>query len=62
MLKAVLDVLPSITAPTVSQLTDENWVAVETILPEKDVIRLIPALRRAGASGIIEYPLNKVII
>ncbi len=58
----ILNILPSITAPTVSPLTDETWVAVETIMPENDVHRLIPALKREGASGIIEYPLNKIIM
>ena len=60
-LKRVLAILPSITSPTISHLTDEKWVALEVIIAEADVKRLIPALRRAGARGIIEYPLNKVI-
>lgn len=61
-LEHVLKLLPSITAPTVSPLADENWVALETILQEEEVRDLIPELKRAGATGIIEYPLNKVII
>jgi len=47
--------------PTISNLSDDQWVAVETIIDEKTVRELIPTLRRAGAQGIIEYPLNKVI-
>jgi len=58
--RAVL-LLPSITAPTVSQLNKDEWFAVETIV-DKDIVRdLIPLLREAGAEGIIEYPLNKVL-
>lgn len=57
----IMALLPSLTAPTISNLADEGWVAVETIISESDVRRLIPALRKAGARGIIEYPLNKVI-
>jgi len=60
-LDAILAILPAITSPTISQLHDENWVALEVIINESDVKRLIPALCRAGARGIIEYPLNKVI-
>lgn len=57
----ILDGLPSLRQPTVSPLTDEDWVAVETILDEKVVREIIPMLRDHGAEGIIEYPLNKVI-
>ncbi len=60
-LKAVLAVLPSLKQPTVAPLADERWCAVETIIDESVVRTLIPALKRAGAQGIIEYPLNKVI-
>ena len=60
-LPAVLRRLPAITSPTVSPLSDEDWYAVETILDEATVKQIIPDLRRAGAVGIIEYPLNKVI-
>lgn len=55
------EILPAITSPTVSPLGDPDWVAVETILPEKKVRDLIPALKKAGAVGIVEYPLNKVV-
>jgi ATP phosphoribosyltransferase len=59
--KEVLAVLPALKKPTVSPLADDGWVALETILKEKEVRTIIPLLKRAGASGIIEYPLNKVI-
>jgi len=60
-LAQVLAVLPALTSPTVSPLRDEHWVAVESILPEKTVREIIPKLKRAGAAGIVEYPLNKVV-
>lgn len=60
-LDAILDVLPAMKQPTVSQLVHSNWVAIEVILEEKQVRDLIPALKRAGAQDIIEYPLTKVI-
>jgi len=53
--------LPSLKAPTISTLFSEEWVAVETIVSNNVVRDLIPLLREAGAEGIIEYPLNKVI-
>jgi len=60
-LAKVLKILPAITSPTISTLSDPKWVALETILDEATVKQIIPELRRAGAEGIIEYPLNKVI-
>jgi ATP phosphoribosyltransferase len=60
-LEKVLALLPALKRPTISALTDEDWVAVETVLDEREARDLIPALRRAGAEGIVEYPLNKVI-
>ncbi|HOW28769.1 MAG TPA: ATP phosphoribosyltransferase [Elusimicrobiota bacterium] len=54
-------VLPAMKKPTISHLTIPGWVAIEVILAEKEVKKIIPALKRAGATGIIEYPLNKVI-
>jgi len=60
-LKGVMEILPSITAPTVSHLFETDWFAVETIISEKVVRELIPKLQKRGAVGIIEYPLNKVI-
>jgi ATP phosphoribosyltransferase len=60
-LKTLLEQLPALRNPTVSQLSREDWVAVETIIDEKVVREIIPQLKAAGAEGIIEYPLNKVI-
>ena len=60
-LKSVTEILPSITAPTISNLFQTDWFSVETIISEKVVRELIPQLLKRGAVGIIEYPLNKVI-
>ena len=60
-LDSVLAQLPSLTSPTVSHLSDKDWAAIEVIADESAVRRMIPSLRKAGARGIIEYPLNKVI-
>lgn len=60
-LKSVIELLPSITAPTVSNLFQMDWFSVETIISEKVVREIIPKLQKRGAVGIIEYPLNKVI-
>jgi ATP phosphoribosyltransferase len=60
-IQAVLAILPALKNPTVSSLSDKNYSAIEVILEEKTVKKLIPQLNRAGAQGIIEYPLNKVI-
>jgi len=60
-LSNLLGILPAMKNPTVSSLSDDEWVAVETIIDEHVVRDLIPELRRTGAEGIIEYPLNKVI-
>ena len=60
-LKAVIDLLPAMKKPTISSLSDPEWVDVDTIIDEKTVKNIIPKLKRAGAQGIIEYPLNKVI-
>ncbi len=61
-LQAVIDVLPALKKPTVSNLTDENWLALNTILDELTVRTIIPRLKAAGASGIVEYPLNKIVL
>ena len=61
-LKTVIDTLPSLHTPTVSSLSDGAWVAIEVIIDEQVVRDIIPSLRRAGAEGIVEYPLNKVIL
>ena len=60
-LEKVVGLLPSLNAPTVSPLYDENWCSVETVIDEKDVRDLIPKLKAMGAEGIIEYALNKVL-
>lgn len=60
-LAALLKSLPALRNPTISNLSLEGWVAVETIIDEHIVRELIPALKAAGAEGIIEYPLNKVV-
>ncbi|MBU1862945.1 MAG: ATP phosphoribosyltransferase [Candidatus Omnitrophica bacterium] len=60
-LKKILAVLPALQKPTVSQLSDHTWLDVDTIIDEAVVRKIIPELKKAGASGIIEYPLNKVI-
>ncbi|MFH1732922.1 MAG: ATP phosphoribosyltransferase [Planctomycetota bacterium] len=57
----IVKLLPALHTPTVSPLADENWFAVETVLDEPAARELIPELKRAGAQGIIEYSLNKVI-
>ena len=61
-LQAVLAVLPALKNPTISHLSDENWLAVNTILDETTVRTIIPRLKAAGAQGIVEYPLNKIIM
>ena len=61
VLDQVISELPSLKNPTISQLSDPTWVAAEIIVEENLVRELIPRLKRAGASGIVEYPLNKVI-
>jgi len=60
-LKELLDVLPAMKQPTIAQLVQSDWLAVETILEERLVRELIPLLKKAGAQDIIEYPLTKVI-
>ncbi|MCS7062835.1 MAG: ATP phosphoribosyltransferase [Methylacidiphilales bacterium] len=60
-LQAVLETLPALRKPTVSSLAQEGWIALETVLDENLVRDLIPALKKHGAEGIIEYPLNKVV-
>jgi len=61
-LNAVLAVLPALNSPTVSQLSDSDWVAVNTILEERTARDVIPRLKAANATGIVEYPLNKVVL
>lgn len=61
-LAAVLDLLPALQKPTISQLSDEAWVALNTVLDEATVRALLPRLKEAGASGLVEYPLNKIVL
>ncbi|MSR81014.1 MAG: ATP phosphoribosyltransferase, partial [Gemmataceae bacterium] len=60
-LDQVLKVLPALQTPTISSLSDAQWVDVNTILDESLVRRIVPALRAAGARGIVEYPISKII-
>jgi ATP phosphoribosyltransferase len=60
-LAAVLELLPALGTPTISQLADERWVAINTVIEERLVTELCPRLSEAGARGIVEYPLNKII-
>jgi ATP phosphoribosyltransferase len=61
-LAAVIAVLPALKKPTISTLSDEDWLAVNTILDEMTVRTIIPRLKEAGAQGIVEYPLNKIVM
>jgi ATP phosphoribosyltransferase len=61
-LAAILALLPALQRPTISSLSDEDWVAVNTIIEERTVRDLIPRLKAARAQGIVEYPLNKIVL
>jgi ATP phosphoribosyltransferase len=61
-LPAVLSILPALKNPTISNLSDDEWVAVHTILEEITVRNIIPRLKEAGGQGIVEYPLNKIVM
>jgi ATP phosphoribosyltransferase len=61
-LAAVLALLPALQRPTISALSDDEWVAVNTIIEERTVRDLIPRLKSARAQGIVEYPLNKIVL
>ena len=61
-LQNVLDLLPALKLPTIAPLSDEQWVAITTILEERSVRELIPKLKAAGGHGIVEYPLNKLVL
>jgi ATP phosphoribosyltransferase len=61
LLERIVAVLPALQKPTVASLADDGWVAVNTVIDESVVRDLIPRLKEAGASGIVEYPLNKII-
>jgi ATP phosphoribosyltransferase len=60
-LPAVLKILPALQNPTISSLSDPEWVAVNTIIDENTVRHIVPQLKQSGARGIVEYPLNKII-
>jgi ATP phosphoribosyltransferase len=61
-LESVLALLPALQRPTISALSDDTWVAVNTIIEERTVRDLIPRLKAARAQGIVEYPLNKIVL
>jgi ATP phosphoribosyltransferase len=61
-LPGVLDVLPALKKPTISTLSDPDWVAVNTIIEEAVVRQILPRLKAANAQGIVEYPLNKIVL
>ena len=61
-LQQVLSVLPALNSPTISELSNSEWVAVNTILEESVVREVVPKLKAARATGIVEYPLNKVVL
>ena len=60
-LEEVLQGLPALRKPTISSLSDDSWVALETVIEKKVSRELIPALKREGAEGIVEFPLNKLV-
>ena len=61
-LQAILALLPALQRPTISPLSEDGWVAVNTIIEERTVRDLIPKLKSARAQGIVEYPLNKIVV
>ena len=61
-LDRILSLLPALQRPTISSLSDDEWIAVNTIIEEKTVRDLIPKLKASGAQGIVEYPLNKIVL
>jgi len=61
-LPKIMKILPAMHTPTVSPLADAGWIAIEVIIDERVVRHILPALKRAGASGIVEYPLNKLVL
>jgi ATP phosphoribosyltransferase len=58
---AITQIIPSLNRPTVSNLYNSDWVSIESIMPEKEVRRIVPELLKLGAEGIVEYSLNKII-
>jgi ATP phosphoribosyltransferase len=61
-LSKILSLLPALQRPTISSLSDDQWVAVNTIIEERTVRDLMPKLKAAGGQGIVEYPLNKIVV
>ncbi len=61
-LAAVLAVLPALKKPTISTLSDDDWLAVNTVIEESTAWQVIPRLKEAKGQGIVEYPLNKVVL
>ncbi len=61
-LDRVLGLLPALHRPTISPLSDAGWVAINTVIEERTVRDLIPRMKAVGAEGIVEYPLNKIVI
>ncbi len=61
-LQRVLSVLPALQRPTISSLSDDEWVALNTVIEEREARYVIPKLKQANATGIVEYPLNKVVL
>jgi ATP phosphoribosyltransferase len=61
-LSRILSLLPALQRPTISSLSDDDWVAVNTIIDERTVRDLIPKVKAAGGQGIVEYPLNKIVV
>ena len=61
-LDKILALLPALQRPTISSLSDADWVAVNTIIEERTVRDLIPKVKAAGGQGIVEYPLNKIVV
>ena len=57
----ILECLPSLRRPTIAQLTENGWRSVESIMPESEAKKIIPLVKKLGAEGIVEYPLNKII-
>jgi ATP phosphoribosyltransferase len=60
-LEQIIDLLPALGTPTISTLVDERWMAINTVITENLATELLPRLREAGARGIVEYPLNKIV-
>lgn len=60
-LSKVINLLPALKKPTISHLSDEDWLAINTVLDESTVRNILPRLKEAGAQGIVEYPLNKIV-